>query len=134
MIANIVETLKTRALVPSGSYIAEVVEQPEPRKVINRNRQGVGFAFKVLEGEFAGRLAPVELFVQAQQSDRRIHHDVVVLTAWLDLLGVDKAPSLVKLIEQLRQAAQGKRLEFAFQRQAWGGGLELQLAGVRIAP
>jgi hypothetical protein len=131
---NVVETLKSRVLLPGGPYIAEVAKRPGPRNVVSRGREGVNLTFKVLEGEFAGRLAPVDLFIKAQQNDRRIHHDVVVLTAWLDLLGVDKAPSLVKLIEQLRQAAQGKRLQFTLQRQTWGGGVELQLTEVRLVP
>jgi hypothetical protein len=133
-IENVVETLKSRVLVPNGSYIAEVAKQPGPRNVVSHGRQGVSLMFKVLEGEFAGRLAPVDLFVKAQQNDRRIHHDVAALTAWADLLGVASAPSLVKLIEQLGQAAQGKRLEFTLQRQTWGGGTELQLTEVRITP
>lgn len=131
---NVIETLKSRVLIPSGLYIAEVAKQPNPRNVVSPGREGVSLTFKILEGEFAGRLAPVDLFIKAQQNDRRVHHDVVVLTAWLDLLEVGKAPSLVKLIEQLRQAAQGKRLEFTLQRQTWGGGIELQLTAVRLVP
>ena len=131
---NVIETLKSRVLLPSGPYIAEVAKRPRPSKAISRGRQGVSLTFKILEGGFAGRLAPVDLFIEAPQNDRRVHHDVVVLTAWLDLVGVDKAPSLVKLIEQLRQAAEGKRLQFTLQRQAWGGGIELQLTEVRLAP
>jgi hypothetical protein len=132
---NVVESLKSRVLVPGGPYNAEVAKQPGPRNVVRHGRQGVTLTFKILEGEFEGRLAPVDLFVEAQKNnDLRINHDVVVLTAWLNLLGVGPAPSLIKLIEQLRQAAQGKRLQFTLQRQAWGGGLELQLTEVRLVP
>jgi hypothetical protein len=134
VVENVVESLKARVLLPSGPYIAEVAKQPRPRKAVSRGRLGVSLTFKILEGEFAGRLAPVDLFIEAQQNDRRVHHDVVALTAWLDLLGVGKAPSLIRLIEQLRQAAEGKRLEFTLQRQTWGGGLELQLTTVRLVP
>jgi hypothetical protein len=131
---NIVEILKARTLVPSGSYIAEVARQPRPRAITRRGRQGVNFSLRITEGEFANRFAPVNLLIKGEANDLRVNYDVDVLTAWFDLLGPPAASRLTELIEQLRQAAQGKRLAFTLQRQTWGGGLELQLARVRIAP
>jgi hypothetical protein len=132
--ANIVEALKTRALVPSGSYIAEVAEQPRPKPITSYGREGVGFFLKILEGEFADRLAPVDLFANAPQNDSRIHHDVIFLTAWVDLLGVKEASRLTELIGRLRKAGEGKRLEFKLQRQTWNGRTELRLTEARLLP
>jgi hypothetical protein len=53
---------------------------------------------------------------------------------WVNCLSVDNAASLIELLEKLRQAAIGKRLEFALQRNEWRGGVKLQLTAVRLAP
>jgi hypothetical protein len=134
VVENVVKSIKSRALVPSGSYIAEVAKQPKPRAITRRGRQGVGLLLKITEGEFAGRVVPVDLLTKGEPNDLRVNYDVDVLTAWFDLLGSPAAPRLTELIEKLRQAAEGKRLQFTLQRQTWGGGLELQLTSVRIAP
>ena len=77
---------------------------------------------------------PVDLLIKGQQNDRRINHDVDVLTAWCDLLGVKGRDglNLTGLIELLRQAGQGKRIEFKLERQSRGGGLELQITEVKV--
>src|SRR4029077_9689691 len=95
---NVVESFKSRRLVPSGSFVAEIAKQPRPRPVTSFGRQGVGFTLTILEGEFAGRSAPVDLLVTGQRNDRRINHDVDVLTVWCDLLGVKAATKLTELI------------------------------------
>jgi hypothetical protein len=132
VIVNIVETLKTQALVPSGSYIAEVAKSPKPKPAISFGRQGVEVALKILEGEFAGRSFPVDLLVNGQRNDRRINHDVDVLTAWCELLGVKTATRLTELIELLRQAGQGKKVEFKLERERRGGALELRIVEVKL--
>lgn len=134
VVENVVEGLKYQRLPLSGFFVAEIAKSPKPRPVINFGRQGIGITLKILEGEFAGRLFPVDLLVKGQQNDRRINHDVDVLAAWCDLLGVKGRGglNLTGLIELLRQAGQGKRVEFKLERQRRGGGLELQITEVKV--
>ncbi len=53
---------------------------------------------------------------------------------WCEALSVDNANSLTELIEKLRQAALGRRVEFTLQRNDWRGGVELNLTSVRVLP
>ncbi len=129
---NVVELIKSSAPLPSGSYIAEIAEDPPPRSANGRDRLGVGFTLKVAEGPAKGRLAVVELFVHPTGTSR-VDRDLDVLAVWCDCLGVDNADTLVKLIEKLREAAAGKRLEFTLRRNEWAGGLDLHLTAVRCA-
>jgi uncharacterized protein DUF669 len=131
-VENVVESFKSQRLVSSGSFVAEVAKQPKPKPVTSFGRQGVGITLKILEGEFAGRSIPVDLLVTGQRNDRRINHDVDVLTAWCDLLGVKAATRLTELIELLRQAGHGKRVQFKLERQSRSGGLELQITEVKV--
>ena len=132
VVENVVEGFKSQRLVHSGSFVAEVAKQPKPKPVTSFGRQGVGITLKILEGEFAGHQAPVDLFVKAQRNDRRVNFDVDVLTAWCDLLGVAQAATLTELVELLRQAGQGKRVEFKLERQRRSGELELQITEVKV--
>ena len=118
VVENVVEGFKYQRLAISGSFVAEVAKQPKPKPVTSFGRQGVGITLKILEGEFAGHQVPVDLLVKGQRNDRRVNYDVDVLTAWCDLLGRQRRrATLTGLIELLRQAGQGKRIEFKLERQ-----------------
>ncbi len=129
---NVVETIKFRAPLPSGCYIAAVADSPKPRVINDHGRPGVSLALKVVEGDAKGRMAVVELLVHPI-GNRRVDRDLDVLSTWCDCLGVDSADTLIELIEKLRDAAAGKRLEFTLRRNEWAGGIELHLTSVRCA-
>ncbi len=129
---NVVELIKSSAPLPSGSYIAEIAEDPPPRSANGRGRLGVGLTLKVVEGPAKGRVTVVELFVHPSGTSR-VDRDLDVLLMWCDCLGVDNADTLIALIERLREAAASKRLEFTFRRNEWAGGIELHLTAVRMA-
>ena len=129
---NIVETIKFRAPLTDGCYIAVIADAPRPREINDRGRHGVSFTLKVIEGDAKGRLAAIDLIVQA--SNRRVDRDLEVLAMWCDCLGVDSAASLIELMAKLQKAAIGKRLEFTIQRNDWRGGVDLHLTAVRLAP
>ena len=131
---NIVETIKLRAPLPGGCYIATVADLPKPRAIDDRGRQGVSLTLKVVEGTAKGRMAAIELLVQASGNSRRVDRDLDVLSMWCSCLGVDSAASLIELVEKLQKAATSKQLEFTIQRNDWRGGVELHLTAVRMAP
>ena len=131
---NIVENIKLRAPLPDGCYIATVADLPKPRVIDDRGRQGVSLTLKVVEGAAKGRMAAIELLVQASGSNRRVDRDLDVLSMWCSCVGVDRADSLTELVEKLQKAAIGKRLEFTIQRNDWRAGVELHLTAVRMAP
>ncbi len=131
---NIVETIKLRAPLPDGCYIATVADLPKPRAIDDRGRQGVSLTLKVVEGIAKGRMATIELLVQASGNNRRVDRDLDVLSMWCDCLAVGSADSLIELVVKLQKAATGKRLEFTIQRNDWRGGVDLHLIAVRMAP
>jgi hypothetical protein len=47
-------------------------------------------------------------------------------------LGVKAATKLTELIELLRQAGQGKKVEFKLERERRGGALELRIVEVKL--
>jgi hypothetical protein len=129
---NVVNAIKFRAPLASGAYIAVIADAPKPREIDDPDRRGVSFTLKVLEGDAKGRLAAIELLVQARRGARRVDRDLLVLDQWCDCLGVDSATTLTELIAKLRDAAGGKRVEFAILRNEWRGGVELQLTAIRV--
>ena len=129
---NIVELIKSNAPLQSGSYIAEIAEDPPPRSANGRGRLGVGFTLRVTEGPAKGRLAVVELFVDPAGTSR-VDRDLDVLSMWCACFGVENADTLIALIKRLREAAAGKRVEFTLRRNEWPGGLDLHLIAVRCA-
>jgi hypothetical protein len=131
---NIVETIKSRAPLTNGKYVAAIVDTPKPCEVAGRDYQTVSFALKVMEGPAKDRLASVAMFLAAKNNARRVDHDAILLSDWCAALGVESAGSPVELIEKLKAASSGKRLEFSIHRNVWGGGVELQLVGVRLLP
>jgi hypothetical protein len=131
---NIVETIKFRAPLAAGRYIAAGADLPKPREISDRGRQGVSFTLKVVEGAAKSRLAAVEIVVQAKDGARRAARDLDVLAMWCDALGVDSASTLTELIGKLRAAAVGKRVEFELGCHRWSGGVDVYIAGVRLAP
>jgi len=131
---NIVETIKLRAPLPDGCYIAAVADLPKPRAIDDHGRHGVSLTLKVMEGTAKGRMATIELLVQASGNNRRVDRDLDVLSMWCSCLSVDNADSLIELVAKLQKAAAGKRIEFTIQRNDWRGGVELHLTSVRLAP
>jgi hypothetical protein len=131
---NVVESIKFRAPLPSGCYIAVIADSPKPRAIDERGRVGVSLTLKVMEGDAKGRMAAIELIIQASSGASRVARDLDLLKMWCDCLGAGSATSLVELVEKLRQAATGKRLEFTLQRNDWAGGVQLNPTSVRIAP
>jgi hypothetical protein len=129
---NVVEAIKFRAPLTDGVYVAIIADSPKPREISTPARHSVSFTLKVTEGPARGRLAAFELNIQA--TNRRVDRDLDVLSMWCSCLGVDSAASLVEMMEKLRQAATGKRLEFTVQRNEWRGGVDLQITAVRLAP
>ena len=131
---NVVETIKLRAPLPDGCYIATVADLPKPRAIDDRGRHGASLTLKVVEGAAKGRMATIELLVQASGNNRRVDRDLDVLSMWCSCLSVDNADSLIELVAKLQKAAAGKRIEFAIQRNDWRGGVELHLTAVRVLP
>jgi hypothetical protein len=130
----VVDAIKFRAPLQSGGYIAAVADAPKPRVINEPKRNGITFTLKVLEGDVKGRIATIDLLVQASGNHHCVYRDLLVLDQWCDCLAVDSADSLVELVGKLQQAALGKRLEFTLLRSEWRGGVELQLTSVRVAP
>ena len=131
---NVLETIRYRAPLQGGGYIAVIADLPKPREINDRGRIGVNFTIKVVEGDAKGRMAALELLVQADRGQRRVDRDLDVLSVWSSVLSVDSAGSLVELMEKLKQAAVGKRVEFTLQRNEWGGGIDTVITAVRVMP
>ena len=131
---NVVETIKLRAPLPDGCYIATVADLPKPRAIDDRGRHGVSLTLKVVEGAAKGRMATIELLVQASGNNRRVDRHLDVLSMWCSCLSVDNADSSIELVAKLQKAAAGKRIEFTIQRNDWRGGVELHLTAVRVLP
>jgi hypothetical protein len=87
---NIVETIKSRAPLTNGKYVAAIADTPKPCVVAGRDYQTVSFAFKVMEGPAKDRLASVAMFLAAKNNARRVDHDAIVLSDWcvaLEIVG-----------------------------------------------
>lgn len=131
---NIVQQLKANTPPPSGVYVAIVVGDPQP--INDSRRRGVRFAIEVAEGPVAGRRATIELITELKVGGNRARMlaDLLAIEAWCAALGVNDATSLTELICKLRDAAQGKRVEFEVSCRRWSGGVDIALVGVRLAP
>jgi hypothetical protein len=79
---------------------------------------------------------PVELITELKVGGNRsrLLSDIVALGTWCDCVGVDSATTPTELIEKLRDAGEGKRVEFELDCRRWRGGVDVYLLGVRLAP
>jgi hypothetical protein len=131
-VVNINEALSpARIPLGDGRYIG-VVADLKPREISGDGREGAEFVIKITEGEFKARLVAVKL-ITAGPAKGRVEHDLLLLKEWRNALGANGAPtSWSELIEQLRAAAAGKRLEFALNRNTFNGFTELRLTSVQV--
>jgi hypothetical protein len=131
---NVLDTLAARVPLADGAYVAVVDLKPKLLVDSERGREALRFTLRVAEGDAKGRLATVELVIEAPElQQRRVDHDLGLLDAWRSALGITApAPSWPDLIEACRAAAVGKRVEFTLRRHVWNGNLELRLVGVRM--
>ena len=132
---NVLDTLAANAPLKDGAYIA-VVANLKPKVIVDDERgyEVLRFTIKVLEGADKGRLATVELLIQAPELQKaRVRHDLGVLDQWRLALGITAAvPSWPDLIEACRAAAAGKRVEFTLWQRKWNGNLDLRLSNVKV--
>ena len=100
----------------------------------DRGYEAIRFTIKVVEGADKGRLATVELLIQAPELQKaRVRHDLDLLDQWRLALGiVAPVPSWPDLIEACRAAAAGKRVEFTLWQKKWNGNLDLRLSSVKV--
>jgi hypothetical protein len=132
---NVLDTLAANAPLKDGAYIA-VVADLKPKLIADAERgyEALRFTIRVVEGDSKGRLATLELLLQAPELQKaRVRHDLGVLDTWSSALGIT-APVLSwpDLIEACRAAAIGKRVEFTLWQKRWNGNLELRLSSVRV--
>jgi hypothetical protein len=130
-VVNFSDTLKARAPLVNGVYVAEIADLPKPHAIDDYGRQGVSFVLKVAEGPDKNRTAVIELFAQSKAKSR-VLHDIDLLSRWLSALNVTDFATPVEAIEKLRAASFGKRIEYTLRRAEWNGGLELRLVGVQV--
>jgi hypothetical protein len=118
---NVLDTLAANAPLKDGAYVAVVADLKR-------------FTNRVVEGDSKGRLATLELLLQAPELQKaRVRHDLGVLDTWSSALAITApVPSWPDLIEACRAAAVGKRVEFILWQKKWNGNLELRLSSVRV--
>jgi hypothetical protein len=130
---NVLETLAANAPLKDGAYIA-VVADFKPKLIEERGYEALRFTIRVVEGDSKGRLATLELLLQAPELQKaRVKHDLGVLDTWSSALAIAApVPSWPDLIEACRAAAIGKRVEFILWQKRWNGNLELRLSSVKV--
>jgi hypothetical protein len=132
---NVLDTLAANAPLKDGAYIA-VVADLKPKLIADAERgyEALRFTIRVVEGDSKGRLATLELLLQAPELQKaRVRHDLGVLDTWSSALAITApVPSWPDLIEACRAAAVGKRVEFILWQRKWNGNLELRLSSVKV--
>ena len=132
---NVLDTLAANAPLKDGAYVA-VVANLKPKLIADADRgyEALRFTIKVVEGADKGRLATVELLIQAPELQKaRVRYDLGLLDQWRLALGITAAvPSWPDLIEACRAAAVGKRVEFTLWQWKRNGNLELRLSSVKV--
>jgi hypothetical protein len=130
---NVLDTLAANAPLKDGAYIA-VVADLKPKLIVERGYEALRFTIRVVEGDSKGRLATLELLLQAPELQKaRVKHDLGVLDTWSSALAIAApVPSWPDLIEACRAAAIGKQVEFTLWQKKWNGNLELRLSSVKV--
>jgi hypothetical protein len=134
---NVLDTLAANAPLKDGAYVA-VVADLKPKLIVDAERgyETLRFTIRVVEGDSKGRLATLEVFLQAPELQKaRVKHDLGLLDTWSSALNIAApVPSWPDLIEACLAAAIGKRVEFTLWQKKWNGNLELRLSSVRVLP
>jgi hypothetical protein len=132
---NVLDTLAANAPLKDGAYVA-IVSDLKPKLIADAERgyEALRFTIRVVEGDSKGRLATLELLLQAPELQKaRVRHDLGVLDTWSSALTITApVPTWPDLIEACRAAAVGKRVEFILWQRKWNGNLELRLSSVRV--
>lgn len=135
---NLLNFIKFKAPLPTGAYVC-IIDSASP--INDSRRRGARVTLEVVEGECAGRRADVEFIIGAKSAgskleQARINRDLHVLTMWAGALGAggEGIDTPVALVMALRQAGEGKRVEFTLKRNEWSAGIELVITAVRVLP
>ena len=113
-----------------------MVANLKPKLIVDDERgyEALRFTIKVVEGADKGRLATVELLIQAPELQKaRVRHDLGLLDGWRLALGITApVPSWPDLIKACQAASTSKRVEFTLWQKVWNGNLELRLSSVKV--